>query len=127
MASRSKQKGSAGEREVAKLLSQVTNRAVSRNLEQTRSGGADLLDVPGLVIEVKRREVLTVNVWWKQVTDAARASGGIPVLAYRQNRKAWNFCLPMRLVDYRLTSGFFQLQEAEFIEWLELYMEAKTD
>lgn len=93
-----KAKGASGERELADLLAYWARDAgvavqLTRNLEQTRGGGHDLcgLEDYGLAVEVKRVEALAVAQWWKQACRQADAAKCAPVLAYRQNRKAWTF------------------------------------
>jgi len=92
-----KQKGSAGEREAAKLLQEwsgLYNLTFQRNLEQTRAGGSDLYCVEhdlGLEIEVKRQEAENVRLWWAQVKRVAEKTGRQPLLMYRQNRRPWKF------------------------------------
>ena len=50
----------------------------------------DVVGVPGVHLEVKRRERLEVSRWYQQaVTDAERMKDGVPVVVYRQNRKPW--------------------------------------
>lgn len=101
-----KNKGRAGEQQVARLLNDLFREVlhelgydpdkvdeqmpiVQRNQNQTAVGGADLVGIPGMSIEVKRQESLNVSAWWKQTLTAARADDSLPVLIYRQNRKAW--------------------------------------
>ena len=54
MSAMQRTKGAGGERELARLLQEHLGIPVNRNLQQTRQGGADLIDVPGWAIEVKR-------------------------------------------------------------------------
>lgn len=111
-------KGQRGEREAAAFLGSILNqRGISRNLSQTREGGADIIAVPGLCIEVKRQETLNVNTWWRQVCVAADDCGDIPVLMYRQNKRRWHFCLPAYLLVLG-TEGYITLGEDVFVQWL---------
>jgi hypothetical protein len=94
----SKAKGSAGERELAALLTSYALDSgvrldLARNLEQTRGGGHDLtgLEQYNMAVECKRVEALAVTAWWRQAVRQADAINCIPVLAYRQNRKPWTF------------------------------------
>jgi len=84
-------KGAAAERELAKLLGEQLASEVTRNLEQTRSGGHDLIGIPGWAIEVKRQESLSLSAWWEQAHKQAENANLCPALAYRQNRKPWRF------------------------------------
>ena len=112
-------KGQRGERELCELLLRSLDiEAVTRNLDQVREGGADIMDIPGLAIEVKRQEVLSVNVWWKQAVKQAVDTGRMPVLAYRQNRKPWYFCLPASLIVPG-SWDYLMIKEADFIAWLQ--------
>ena len=122
------QKGQRGERELARMLSERLNAEIKRKLGQARESGADILDVPGLVIEVKRHEALAVRSWWNQVLRAERelrAVDGvrrIPVLAYRQNRRSWQFCLPEALLGVS-GDGYVTLHADTFLEWLEVFVD----
>lgn len=91
-----KQKGANGERELAELLMMWAQEVgveldLLRNLEQVRSGGHDLIGLPGLATECKRVEVLAVAEWWRQTVSQAERAGARPFLCYRQNRKRWKF------------------------------------
>ena len=113
----SRDKGARGERELATLLSYAVKEDVKRRLGQAREGGADILSLPGFVIEVKRQEVLHLNSWWQQVLKASAGTNKIPLLAYRQNRKPWTFCLPMDLLTPNC-QGFFSMAQTEFIAYI---------
>lgn len=127
-------KGHGGEREVARYLETVLDELgigipIQRALGQARNGGADIVDVPGLVFEVKRQERLNVPVWWRQVTMAADRQGDIPVLAYRQNRRSWQYCLPAGLLVVGIT-GYITLDHATFDQWFRHYaidMDSRQD
>ena len=84
-------KGAAGERELAALLSEHLGFVVKRNLGQARDG-ADDLTVAQFRIEVKRQETLRIDQWSEQV-EACAQPGEIPVLAYRRNGQPWRVCL----------------------------------
>jgi hypothetical protein len=114
-------KGQNGEREAGTILGRMLGvGSLARNLEQVRSGGADLLDISGLCIEVKRHETLAVNTWWRQVSIAADKRGDIPVLMYRQNRKPWHFCIPAYLLLPNMR-GYLTLDEGQFETWLRVW------
>jgi hypothetical protein len=118
-------KGRNGEREArlwlcAALSWDIT--AIQRDLGQTRDGGADLLGIPGLTIEVKRQETLNVHAWWRQVNRAADNVGNTPVLMYRQNRGKWHFCIPAGLLIPGMP-GKLTLGETEFSFWLKKWVD----
>lgn len=111
-------KGQIGEREACTLLGTIIGQeGLTRNLEQVRSGGADIIDIPGLCIEVKRQETVTVPAWWRQVVRAADNRGATPVLMYRQNRKPWQFCIPAYFLLPKM-SGYITLDQQQFSIWL---------
>lgn len=84
-----REKGRRAEIEVLKLLGEELGQALTRNLEQTRGGGADCLSVWGFAIEVKRQEALSRPKWWKQACKQAQRTGNEPLLLYRRSREAW--------------------------------------
>ena len=112
-------KGKGGEREACYWLSSILGEEfdIKRALGQARDSGADILSIPGLVIEVKRQETLNLNGWWWQVCRAADAKGDVPVLMYRQNKRKWRFCIPGYLLLVGMP-GRIELEEAEFAYWL---------
>ncbi|NBW12661.1 MAG: hypothetical protein EBR82_32020 [Caulobacteraceae bacterium] len=100
-------KGARGERELFALLSDGLGLNITRNLVQTRSGGADTMDIPGFAIEVKRQEVLKMSEWWTQTLS--QAGDKIPVLAYRQSRKPWHFLISL----YDINPEWFPYRDRE--------------
>ena len=115
-------KGQAGEREFADWLKKTLNleRKPNRTLDQTRDGGADIIDVPPFFFEVKRCEKLNRNAWWKQVKTAVfDFPNKIPVVAYRQNRKKWNFLISSSNIAVFLPELYVELNEEVGIKWLK--------
>ena len=82
-------KGQRSEREVLRLLGAELGLMLTRNLTQTREGGADCLGVKGFAIEVKRQERLSRPAWWRQACEQADRVGAEPMLLYRRNREPW--------------------------------------
>lgn len=119
MAINSRQKGAGAEREFAGLVRDWTGVRLIRNLEQTRSGGHDLIvhgDESGtvadafrtLAIECKRYQTATdgmIQKWWAQASIQADQIGLIPILAYRANRSPWRIVVPIRLLSPALTQS----------------------
>lgn len=92
MGALSRSKGARGERELRRLLEAELGGAIVRNLEQTRSGGHDLLGVDGWAVEVKRYRRVTralVATWWAQACEQAERAGLRPVVLYREDRGEW--------------------------------------
>ena len=97
------------ERELAGLLHDELGVRLVRNLDQSRRGGHDLIvtdDASGpvaaslarLAIEVKRHATAPLGsgrAWWSQVESQAARVGLVPALAYRADRGAWRFVLPL--------------------------------
>ena len=118
-----KTKGANGEREILKwFMDNFSLPKLKRNLEQTRNGGADCLDIPGIALEVKRQEALSLPSWWQQTKRQAIISKRFPVLAYRQNRKRWVFCLPASLITPH-SWGYISLSDTEFKVWFKNYLQ----
>lgn len=92
----SRAKGKAGERELIgelkKLLPPEMTSELTRNLDQTRDGGHDILGLGDWALEVKRyAEVLPADLerFWSQATEQARKDGKRAALAFRQDRRPW--------------------------------------
>jgi len=96
----SRDKGYRGEREALALLQPIVDE-VCDELNEVRfelrrdqrqrfeAKHYDLVGIPWLAIEVKRRENIgQINTWWRQ-TLAATREGQTAVLMYRPNNTAW--------------------------------------
>jgi flavoprotein len=110
---------------------------LQRNLEQSRSGGYDLIVDPAerspvapligqLAFEIKRYAVVTpakVSTWWKQCVAQAEADGLIPVLAYRADRSQWRCVVPLNLINSKLTKSLL-FQDTATLEFSAFCMVA---
>ena len=96
---RSRNKGKAGERELARLLRDELGEQITRNLVQTRDGGRDLIGLPGISLEVKRCERTEWPKWLEQA-KAQSADGEYPVVAWRRNGKPWRVFVEMDLAQF---------------------------
>lgn len=97
MAINGKQKGKRGELELAKKLREYgydTRRSVQYS---GANGDADVVGLPGVHIEVKRRERLNLEDAMAQSKHDAR-EGEIPVVMHRKNNCEW--LVTMRLIDW---------------------------
>jgi Holliday junction resolvase len=106
----SRAKGKAGERELINelkvLLPPELTSELTRNLDQTRDGGHDILGLDGWALEVKRyAEVLPADLerFWQQATEQARKYAARPALAFRQDRRPWR--VVVRMSDVGLIKG----------------------
>ena len=93
---KSRAKGKGYEAEVRDAL-KAAGYQTARNLEQVRSGGADLTPIGPYVIEAKRRARLPFLAWMEQATAACGPSQK-PVVICRGDRGASHVIL--RLDDW---------------------------
>jgi hypothetical protein len=89
MSASQRRKGAAAEREVLRLLGEQLGQLLTRNLQQSREGGADCICVKGWAIEVKRQEALSRPKWWRQAVEQADRLGVQPMLVYRRSKEPW--------------------------------------
>lgn len=102
----SKDKGRRGEAELARKLREYGYDTRRGQQYSGANGDADVVGLPGIHIEVKRRERLNIEDAIAQSKHDAR-EGEIPVVMHRKNNCEW--LVTMRLVD-----------------WMELYREWKA-
>ena len=109
----SRNKGASAELEFSNIIYQWAGIRLIRNLEQSRSGGHDLIvhaDEVGqvadsfrsLAIECKRYGKVTpglIKVWWQQARDQAERNRLHPILAYRADRHDWQVIAPLHLIN----------------------------
>lgn len=105
VATAGQQKGKAGERDVICRLQPIVSHVyitagltppvLQRNLNQSRSGGEDILGIDWMSIEVKNHTKLNVGAWWLQALRQA-GTKKIPILIYKDGRK-WRVRLFTRL------------------------------
>ena len=114
----SRNKGRAGEQEVARTLRDELGLEVTRNWQQQAAqGGTDIVGVPGWAIEVKRAKQWS-NEWWTQAAAQAARTGEKPVLIYRLDRKPWR----ARCCACVVRLPHFQI-EMDFIDWITVVRE----
>lgn len=98
LANTSQRKGAAGERELARLLREhgyETERGGSLSF----GAAPDLKGLPGIHIEVKRRERLNLGEAMTQaIRDAERFGDGAPTVFHRRSRQPW--LVTMRFADW---------------------------
>lgn len=97
----SREKGAAGERELANLLKEHGYDTRRGQQFCGANGDADVVGLPGIHIECKRVERLNLYAAMEQSERDSR-EGEIPVVMHRKNRQDW-------LVTMR------------FSDWLEMY------
>ena len=114
-------KGASGEREMCKWLDKNLGIQSERNLEQVRSGGADIITTE-FVFEVKRVESLDIQGAWVQCKTACKDINEgqdvnlEPVLAFRRNKEAWKFAIAATHIGVEY--GYIILPEKVFIDYV---------
>ncbi len=96
MSAMQRNKGKAGEREIAAIIADLTGWQVKRRVRQ-HDGDSDLEGVPGWSVEVKRHAKATrgdIAGWWRQAVSQSKCDG-IPVLFYRVDRGEWRAVWPL--------------------------------
>jgi hypothetical protein len=87
----SRQKGKAGEREIAGIIRDLTGWDVRRKVRQ-HDGDSDLEGVPGWSVEVKRHATASrgeIRKWWEQAEAQAIKDQMRAVLFYRKDKDEW--------------------------------------
>jgi Holliday junction resolvase len=91
MSAMQRNKGKAGERELAAVIHGAAGWEVRRRVRQ-HAGDSDLEGVPGWCVECKRHARATrsdIATWWAQTVDQAGRGGEKPVLFYRLDHADW--------------------------------------
>lgn len=107
MAINSRNKGAAGEREIANLLKGQGYEARRGQQYCGANGDADVVGLDGIHMEVKRVERLNIHEAMEQAQRDAR-EGEKPAVFHRKNRKPW-------------------LVTMLFDDWLKLYEAAERE
>lgn len=98
----SRSKGARGEREVAKILRDYGYDCRRGQQYSGANGDADVVGLPGIHIEVKRRERLDIYSAISQAVRDAR-EGEKPTVFHRKNDCEW--LVTMRLGDFMKLYG----------------------
>lgn len=84
----SRNKGAAGERELANILKQYGYDCRRGQQYCGANGDADVIGLPGIHIECKRVERLNIHDAMDQAVKDSR-EGELPAVFHRKNRKDW--------------------------------------
>lgn len=98
----SRNKGAAGERELANILKGYGFEARRGQQYSGANGDADVVGLPGIHIECKRVEKLNLYNAMKQSRDNA-IDGETPAVFHRRNREKW--LVTMSLEDFMKIYG----------------------
>lgn len=90
----SREKGAAGERELAGILKKYGYDCCRGQQYCGINGDADVIGIPGLHIECKRVEKLNIDDALEQSIRDAK-DGELPVVMHRKNRKPWKVTLEL--------------------------------
>ena len=90
----SRQKGAAGERELANILKEYGYDTRRGQQYSGINGDADVVGIPGLHIECKRVEKLNLDTALEQSKRDAR-EGEMPVVIHRKNWQEWKVTLSL--------------------------------
>ena len=92
-------KGARAEREVASLLTKAGFDGRRTAALQANAGrGADVTGIPGVHLEVKFQEKLSLWAALRQAEEGAEA-GEVPAVVFRKSREPWRVTIPL---DYFL-------------------------
>lgn len=92
----SRNKGKAGERELAAALRAEGFESARRGQQYSGSEtSADVVGLPGIHIECKRVEKLNIYEAVEQAQRDAGESGELPAVFHRRNRKPWLVTMPL--------------------------------
>jgi Holliday junction resolvase len=99
MSSSSKNKGSGGERELAKILKErgypvYRTYASGAGLEKGDLGNFRVRDDLLFHVEVKRQERISLQSWWDQAVRDCPPEAE-PLLVFRRNRESWRVCMEL--------------------------------
>jgi len=95
MSAYQRSKGARGEREVARIISDLLGFEVKRRCRQ-HDGDCDLEGVPGWSVEVKNHAKVTRSIlqgWWQQTCEQA-SGNGLPALFYKRSPGWWRVVWP---------------------------------
>lgn len=91
----SRQKGKRGELEIARILRDYGYKDCRRGQQYSGANGdADVIGLPGIHIEVKRRERLDIYAAVSQARRDSR-SGELPAVMHRKNDCEWLVTMPL--------------------------------
>jgi hypothetical protein len=121
-------KGKVGEKEFCEFLNVHFDIDLEREYNQASGNDTDIVWDPYFLFEIKRRENLDFYNWWIQVKHAQKDFMRknkkryiMPVVAFRQNRKPWEFLLPASLIG--IDTQFIHVDKFVFVNFARNYLE----
>ena len=90
MGKTSRDKGKRGERDLAQELRRLGCKGARRAQQYCGSeSSADLLGIPGIHVECKRTETLSLYAAYEQAQKDSTGSNDVPVVMHRRNHRPW--------------------------------------
>ncbi len=109
----SKRKGREAETEISKLL-RFEGYDVRRGQQYCGvEGNADVIGLPGIYIEVKRRAFKTISEWLHKALCEALKRGGYPAVFHRGNHENW--MVTMYLDDWIKLYRVWEMDGADIV------------
>lgn len=124
-------KGKRGEKEFCTFLNVHFDVKIDREYNQASGSSSDIVWTPYFLFEVKLRQQLAFYDWWIQIKHAQKAytkkTGNyiMPVVAFHQNRKPWEFLLPASLIG--VDTQFVHVDKFVFVNFARNYLENFKD
>lgn len=95
MSGMQRRKGARGELEVVQMARAAGFLDAARTSDgRSQIGRGDVAGVPGVHIEVRRREAWALRAWLEQAEHEAHEHD-LPVVAFRRNNGPWYAALPL--------------------------------
>lgn len=130
MSASQRNKGKAGERELAAAIREATGWDVRRRVRQ-HDGDSDLEGVPGWSVESKRHKEAQrgdIRAWWAQTVAQAERAKALPVLFYRRDRDEWRAVWPVSVgcvtQSAEMWTGYQWTVEGSVMAWAAVAREA---
>lgn len=99
----SREKGKRGEREVARIISDLLGVEAKRRVRQ-HDGDSDILGVFGWSIESKNCKRLELATWWRQACGQT-GPDELPALFYKVPHKGWRVRWPLSVLLTEQSAG----------------------
>ena len=88
-------KGANAERELARILTELTGKEIRRG--QVFNHEPDIVGLDGIHVEAKRQETLKLTQWFEQAEAAARKHrDGLPAVFFRRNGEHWKVVMDLK-------------------------------
>lgn len=93
MSKSQRQKGKVGERAVAELA-RANGFPNAKRTGDAQQVAGDIAGMPGLYVEVRRRETLNLPAWIREV-ETEHPPNTLPLIAFRRSQEPWYGAVPL--------------------------------